>query len=34
MANLIEYKKFSSINIVDPFFDSLKGKPPIQRKVG
>ena len=24
MANLIEYKKFSSINIDDPFFDSLK----------
>ena len=24
MANLIEYKKFSFINIDDPFFDSLK----------
>ena len=24
MANFIEYKKFSSINIDDPFFDSLK----------
>lgn len=24
MKNLIEYKKFSSINLDDPFFNSLK----------